>query len=240
MAFRAVARSPAALVCTLVGAVAVGVVVALGVVAGLALRGVVDDPLFLGGLGHLLYGLLAALVLALAGVVWLPFGAGVAYAAGRRARGDAATVRETVRAVAARDEALYRWVRTRAAVGPVAERVLGEEDVAPNEVVVGCTAFVVPALVLDASGLRRAVELANRVTPRPGRGRVLSASLGASALASVVGFVALSAATEPSPGAAAVVAGGLLVSGCVVTAALDAAWRAEAYATADLSDGFVG
>ncbi|PSQ16416.1 hypothetical protein BRC99_00980 [Halobacteriales archaeon QS_7_69_60] len=43
----------------------------------------------------------------------------------------------------------------------------------------------------------------------------------------------------PLAAAGAPLAAGLLVVGLVLTAALDAAWRAERYASRDLSEGFV-
>jgi hypothetical protein len=241
MALGAYLRSPAALVWTVLGAVAVGAVLAVGwlVVEAMRESAVVADPRFLGGLGDLLYLLVLLVFLAALVVVWLPFEAGIAHAVGRRVRGDRVSLRESARAVRVCGRALARWLKTRVAVGPVAERVITEDDVAPNEVAVGCEKFVVPALLLDAPGmLPRAVERANRVPPLPAHERLIAGALGATGvLAATVVFVEFGApdslAAVATPLAAAVV-----VLGGVVTAALSAAWRARVYVSQDLSEGF--
>ena len=240
MAVRAYLRSPVAVAWTLLGAVAVGAVVALAwLLAGAVRASVGSNPLFLGGLGHLLY--LAGFLL-LAGaiaVVWLPFGAGVAYAVGRGARGDPASFRRSVTAVLDGGRTLLRWLKTRAAVGPLAERILTEDDVAPGEVAVGCAKFVVPAVVLDSPGaLPRAVERANRVTPRGGHERVLVGGICATGLGAAGALVGGVVAPDPLATLAAPLAAGLFVVGVAFTAALDAAWRATVYASEDLSEGF--
>ena len=231
-------RSPVAIVWTLLGGVVVGALGVGGWVVAATLRAAARvNPLFLGGLGELLFLLALSVVAAVLAVVWLPFGAGVAYAVGRRARGRPAGVRSSVTAVLDGAAEGARWLKTRAAVPGVAERLLTEDDVAPTEVVTGCRPFVVPALVLDApDALERAVDRANRVPPRPGRERLWAGCLGASLLAAAGSY--LGGVTGTVPGVDASVAGGLLVAGVVVTAALDAAWRAETYATEDLSEGF--
>ncbi len=232
---RAYVRSPAAALSTLLGGVAVGVVVVAGIRVALAVGDLeaLDNPMFLGGFGPLLYGVVLALGVAAVAVVWLPFGAAVAYAVGRGVRDGRASVGETATATLDASEPLYRWVRTRAAVGPLAERVLTEDDVASTEVAAGCARYVVPAAVLDAPALPGAVERANRVTPRPGRERVPLAC------AAVFGALAIGSYVVDPGGLGVVLALGVGVVGCVLAAALDTAWRAGVYATQDLSEGFV-
>jgi len=241
MAVRAYLRSPAALVWTVLGGLAVGAVVAAAWLLAAAVRAsaVVATPALFAGLGALLALLAVVVLLGLLAVVWLPFGAGVAYAVGRRARGSRAPLSASASAVRRSGRGLARWLKTRAAVGPLAERLVTEDDVAPNEVVVGCTKYVVPALLLDAHGsLPRAVERANRVTPQAGHERLLVGCLGATGLLAVA--VALGGGTLPAPFAAPgpTLPVAVLVAGGVLTAALDAAWRASVYATQDLSEGF--
>ena len=241
MAVRAYLRSPVALAWTLSGAVAVGAVAGPGAyVAGiLRARTAVAEPTILGGLGELLYLVVLCLVLGVAAVVWLPFAAGVAYAVGRRTRGETAVGRASVTAVLDGLPVMLRWVKTRTAVPGLGEYLLTEDDVAPTEVVTGCEPYVLPALVVDSpASLERAVDRANRVTPGHGRELGWVAALG----------VTLSAAAGGYAGARFFVAGftataiavGVLVVGVVLTAALDAAWRAETYARQDLEAGFVG
>lgn len=229
---RAYARSPAAVLYTLAGGLAVGAVAAAGLWTALAFRGLgaAANPQFLGGLGQLVYVAVFGLVAVAVAVVWLPFGAAVAYAVGRRVRGEGASLGETTTALLDSGELLYRWLRTRTAAGPLAERVLGDDDVAPTEVAAGCAAFVVPAAVLDAHTLPQAVERANRVTPRPGRERLPLACLAVAAAAAGGALLWAPAGTY----LALVVA----VAGCVLAAALDTAWRAGVYASQDLSEGF--
>ena len=122
----------------------------------------------------------------------------------------------------------------------VADRLLDADDVAPQEVTAGGEPFVVPALVLDApDALEIAVERANRMTPEPGRERLSLGCLGATALAAGGAYLGGAVVVGPLAAAGAPLAAGLLVVGLVLTAALDAAWRAERYASQDLSEGFV-
>lgn len=239
MPVRAYLRSPAAVAWTLSGGVAVGVIAAVGVYAatGLRARAVATDPLFLGGLGELLYLVALFVLLAVAAVVWVPFGAGVAYAVGRRTRDRPASLRGSVTAVLDGLPSLGRWLKTRTALPGVGDYVLGEDDVAPTEVVTGCEPFVVPALVLDApTSLERAVDRANRVTPGAGRERLLAGCLAATVAAAAAGYLGGTVVAVGLAGPALSV--GLLVVGLVVTAALDAAWRARTYAGQDLGEGF--
>lgn len=235
---RALLRSRAAVGCTLLGAVAVGAVFAVGWQLAMVLRtsAIAVQPMFLGGLGQLLYLVMLAVMACLVALVWYPFGAGVAYAVGRQARGGTASFAASLAAVRNAAVPLARWLKTRVAVGPLAERVLSEEDVAPNEVVVGSEAFVVPAVVLDSpTSLPRAVDRANRIAPQPGRGRAAAAPFGATV--AVVIAVALALAgpvvSLSSPVAPVSIAAGLGVLGLVVTAAVDTAWRAHTYATVE-------
>ena len=182
MAVDAYLRSPVALAWTLCGAGAIGAVAGPGVyLAGqLRTRTAVAEPTFLGGVGELLYLVVVLLIVAVAAFVWLPFGAGVARAVGRRTRGSSASVRESLGAVLDGLPSLLRWVKTRTAVPGLGEYLLTEDDVAPTEIVSGCEPFVVPAVVLDAPrSLERAVDRANRVTPRAGRERLWAGALGA-------------------------------------------------------------
>jgi uncharacterized membrane protein len=241
MAVRVYLRSPAALAWTLLGVLAVGAVAVVGwLVTGAIRSSVGSNPLFLGGLGHLLFLVTFPALLAVLAVVWLPFEAGVVHVVGRRVRGDPVSFRRSVSALLDAGRALASWLKTRAAVGPLADRLLDEDDVAPNEVVVGCAKFVVPALLLDApDSLPRAVERANRVTPRAGHERLVFGGLGATGLAVAGVLFGRPWAPEPVAAVAAPLAVGLLVAGVVLTAALDAAWRASVYASQDLSEGFV-
>ncbi len=238
MAVRAYLRSPAALAWTLGGVVAVGAVAAGAAAAAmLRARATAAGPTFLGGVADLLYLVAVSLLFAVAALVWLPFGAGVVAAVGRRRRGEPASVRDSVGAVLDGLPALARWVKTRTAVPGLAEYTLTDDDVAPTEVVTGCEPYVVPAVVLDVpTSLKRAVDRANRVTPRPGRERLWAAALGATLVAAGGGYAG-SAIVEIRVTPTAVTAA-VLVVGLVVTAALDAAWRAETYAGQDLDKGF--
>lgn len=241
MAVRAYLRSPAAIAWTLFGAVAVGAVCGLGwlALAAVGSSAVGGNSLAAGGIAELIYLVVVLILFAVLVVVWLPFGAGIAFAVGRRTRGDRVSFGRSVAAVHTSGRSLARWLKTRAAVGPLAERILTEDDVAPNEVVVGCEKFVVPALLLDAPGaLPRAVERANRVAPQSGHERLVAGSLGATgvlaaALAFAEGGSAASIAAVATP-----LAAGVVLLGVVVTAALSAAWRASVYASQNLSDGF--
>ncbi|WP_336136542.1 hypothetical protein [Natronomonas amylolytica] len=231
MGLRALLGSRAAVGCTLLGAVAVGAVFAVGWRLAMLVRAsaMTAHPLFLGGFSRLLYLVALLALAAVVALVWYPFGAGVAYAVGRRARGETATTGDSLAAVRDAAVPLARWLKTRVAVGPLAERVLSEDDVAPNEVVVGCEAFVVPAVVLDSpTSLPRAVDRANRITPQPGRGRAAVVPVGATVAVVVVAALALGA-----PVASVTIAVDLGVLGLVVTAAVDTAWRAHRYVTAE-------
>jgi hypothetical protein len=98
---------------------------------------------------------------------------------------------------------------------------------------------VVPALVLDApTSLEGAVDRANRVTPRSGRERTWAAALGGTLVAAAGGYAGGTLGDVGVTGTALAV--GVLTAGLVVTAALDAAWRAETYASQDLEAGFLG
>lgn len=241
MAVRAYLRSPAALAWTLVGSVAVGAVLGIGWLCfeAIAASAVGSNPLATGGVAEVLYVAVLVAIGALLSIVWAPVDAGISYAVGRRVRGDRVSVRESAGAVRTSGRALLRWLKTRIAAGPIAERILSEDDVAPNEVAAGCEKFVVPALLLDAPGrLPRAVERANRVTPRPGHERLLAGCLGTTgivAAAVVAGGIWEPGALGPL---APVLAAAAVVLGGVLTAALSAAWRASVYASADLSEGF--
>lgn len=238
MAVRAILRSPAALAWTLAGGLAVGSVAAGGAAAAALLRARADAAgLLFFGFGDLLFLVAAALLVAVAALVWLPFGAGVAYAVGGRARREPASVRDSLGAVLDALPALARWTKTRTAVPGLGEYVLTEDDVAPTEVVTGCEPYVVPALVLDApASLQRAVDRANRVTPVGGRERLWAGGLAATVIAAGVGYAASTGAARWVTAPALALA--VLVVGLVVTAAVDAAWRAETYARQDLDAGF--
>lgn len=238
MAVRVYVRSPAALGCTLLGAIAVGTIVAIGLWIAVTFRDTVTNPAFLDGLGQLLYVALFGAVVVVARLVWLPFGAGVAYAVGQRVRGEPTTFGGTLAAVGDRSECLYRWGKTYVAVGPLADHLLSEDDVASDEVAAGCEPFVIPAIVLDASTLTRAVERANRMTPQPGRERLWIAGLGATAAVVAVVFSVGRTVPEPFDAVAMPVVVGSLIVGVVVTAAVDVAWRADVYASRNLSEGF--
>jgi hypothetical protein len=233
---RALFSSRAAVGCTLLGAVAVGAVAAVGWRLAMVLHAsaVAVDPLLLGGLGRLLYLVLLVAVACLVALVWYPFGAGVAYAVGRRARGGTTTLGGTLAAVRNAAVPLARWLKTRVAVGPLAEHVVSEDDVAPNEVVVGSETFVVPAIVLDSpTSLARAVDRANRVPPESGRERVVLGGLAVTVLLVVAVAAGGVLATPLSDSLAVSLSVALAVLGLVVTASVDAAWRAKAYATAE-------
>ncbi|MFO7926199.1 MAG: hypothetical protein ACQET5_02525 [Halobacteriota archaeon] len=246
MSVRAYLRSPVALAWTLIGSIAVG-----GVIAGgwrfarfVASRTMIADPAFLGGLGLILaFGLIAVAVIGVLWAVWLPCSAAIAYAVGRRLRGRPATGAETIGVVDSRIEPLYRWSKTRVAIGPIADGALTDKDVSPAEVAVGCDAFVIPALVLDTPTLPSAVERANRVVPRPGRRRLQLAGLAGTALLAALGWGVdtLVYPTIPfstaEPAVPPIVAAAL-VGGVVVTAAIDTAWRVGVYVASDLDEGF--
>lgn len=249
MGVRAYLRSPAALAWTLAAILGVGATVAAGWQSAVALASttVIADATFLDGLGAIvLVAVVAGAVLAVSAAVWLPCSAAIAYAVGRRVRGRPAAVSETIGVVRARSEPLYRWAKTTVAVGPIADRILTENDTAPAEVAAGCGGFVVPAIVLDAATLPSAVERANRVVPQPGRQRVQLAGLaGTAILAAGFGWLASVSGTAgpalpasvPTPAPPVVIVAAAVI-GLVVTAAVDAAWRTGVYAGADPESGF--
>jgi hypothetical protein len=243
MSVHADIRSPVAIAWTLVAIVAIGAVVAIGwrVAAVLVSVSAIADPAFLGGLGEIVVVLLVAIaVLASAGIVWLPCSAAIAHAVGRETRDQRVTIPGTVAVIRARAEPLYRWAKTRVAIGPIAERLLTENDVGRPEIAVGCGGFVVPALVLDASTLPAAVERANRIVPVAGRRRIqLGGAIATAALAFLGWAVGTMLPIESLPAALALALVGVVV-GAVVTAAFDIAWRTETYATANRDDGFSG
>lgn len=241
---RAYVGSPVALAWTLLGAIVGGAVLAGGwrFARFVAARTMIADPAFLGGLGLVFaFCVVAVTVLGLLWIVWLPCSVAIAHAVGGTHRGRPPTGAETARRVASRAEPLYRWAKTRVAVGPLAERLLTEDDVSAAEVAVGCDAFVVPAIALDAPTLPFAVERANRVVPEPGRRQVQFVGVGATVVLVAVAW-GIGVALGSTPGAeivsSATLAGGVGVVGLVVTAAIDTAWRAGVYATSDPDDGF--
>ena len=250
MGVRTYVRSPAAIAWTLAAVVGIGATVAAGweLAVVLASSSAIADAAVLGDLGSVvLVAVVLASVAIVSAAVWLPCAAGIAYAVGRRTRGQSAPIPATIAVVRARSEPLYRWAKTTVAVEPLADRLLTEGDTAPAEVAAGCRGFVLPAIVLDAATLSAAVDRANRVVPRPGRERIqLGGLVGTIALAvggwglgtALGGPVAarpVTASLPPSP--ALLVAGGVV--GLVATAALDVAWRAGVYADSDPDDGFV-
>jgi hypothetical protein len=242
MPVRAYLRSPAALGWTLLGVLATGVVLGAGWAGVLAIRasGVGGTTLATGGIADLLYLVLLVAVGAVLSVVWTPIAGGIAYAMGRQARGDRASVRRSASAVRTSGRPLLRWLKTRLTPGPFADRLLTEDDVASTEVAAGCEKFVVPALLLDAPGdLRRAVDNANRVTPRPGHGRILAAGVAVTGLLAAGAFFGSGAAPAPVATVTIPLTVAVVVIGLAVTAAVGVAWRASVYATADLSDGFL-
>lgn len=240
MAARQFFGSPVAVALAVLGALAVAPFVAVGLAVAAVYRstGLATDPAFLGGFGRLGYLAVAVPVVAIAALVWLPFGAGICHAVGRQVRGRPTNLRATASGVLDRAEPLARWTKTRVAVGPVADAILTEDDVHPGEIAVGCVGFVVPALLLDAPKLSTAVERANRVPPESPRDPTAYAPLVVTAVAAV-GVVAWTIVSGgPSVAEALAVVVALLFAGGVLTAALDAAWRASVYAAADTSDGF--
>jgi len=248
MGVRTYLRTPAALAWTLVGIVGVAATVTAGwqLLVALASNTVIADAAFLDGIGVIaLVAAVAGSVLAVSAAVWLPCSAAISYAVGRRSRGRSATFWGAFGVVRSRSEPLYRWAKTIVAIGPIADRILTEKDITPTEVVAGCEAFVVPAIVLDAPALPSAVDRANRVVPSPGRRRIQTVGVGTTAalavgcwgLASVAGVPSLPIGSTVSIPSVLFVA--VSVIGLVITAAVDAAWRAATYADADTDAGFV-
>lgn len=242
MGVRVFVTSPTGVFLAVLGAITLTPVVVAGWYLAVAYwaTGLATDPAFLGGFGRLVYVAIAGLVAAVAALLWLPFGAGIAYAVGRETRGRSASPREAVSTVLDSLEYLARWAKTRAALGPLADTLLSEDDVHPNEVAAGCAGFVVPALLLDASALPEAVERANRVPPEATRGLVALVPLAATlvVVGGVLAWGAIPGGPLPTPLLALAVA--VSVLGGVVIATLDAAWRANVYAAADTADGFRG
>jgi hypothetical protein len=245
MSVRIYLRTPAALAWTLLAVVAVGAVVALGwqLAFVLAASPLLAGTAFSGELAAvLLLAFVTLSVAAAAAAVWLPCSAAIAHTVGRRSRRGTAAAGGSASVLRSRAEPLYRWAKTRLATVPKAERILTEDDVAPTELLVGCDAFVVPAIVLDAPTLPTAVERANRIVPQPGRRRVQLTGIAATtALALSGGFLGSwigPITVLPAPTPLVFAAAGALV-GIVVTAAIDTAWRASVYASADPDDGFL-
>ena len=249
MGVRTYVRSPTAIAWTLAAVIGIGATVAAGweLAVVLASSSAIADSAVLGELGAVvLLAVVLAAVAAVSAAVWVPCAAAIAYAVGRRVRGHPVSVSATLGVVRARSEPLYRWMKTTVAVGPLADRLLTENDTAPAEIAAGCGGFVLPAIVLDAPTLSAAVDRANRVVPRPGRERIQLGGLAATAVLAAGGWglgTALDgpllvrpvvATVPPSP--ALLVVG--VVVGLVTAAALDTAWRAGTYADADPDDGF--
>ncbi len=238
MSVRPYLRSPVAIGWTLVGAVAIGAVVAAALrLAVLAERStlVVDPTATAEGFGFVLTLAFTTVTIAVAALVWLPCSLAVAHAVGNRHRGRSVSIGESIDRVSSRVEPMYRWVKTRIAVEPIADRILSENDVSPAEVAVGCDAFVVPAMALDAPTLRAAVGRANQAVPQPGRERVLFAGFGSTVLlvTAAVGTAMLSDLASVGS-----LVSGVVIVGVVLTAALDTAFRTGAYAGQDPDDGF--
>ena len=245
MSVRISPRTPAALAWTLFAVVAVGAVVASGWQLALVLAAspLLAETAFFGELAVvILLAFVALSVAAAAAAVWLPCSAAIAYAVGHRSRGGKAALGGSISAVRSRSEPLYRWAKTRLATVPKAGRILTEDDVAPTEIVVGCDAFVVPAIVLDAPTLPMAVERANRIVPRPGRMRLqIIGTVGTVALTlagGLLGYFAGPLAGLPVSTLSAFAVAGAVI-GVVLTVATDTAWRASVYANADPDDGFL-
>jgi hypothetical protein len=239
MGVRVYLRSPVALAWTLLGTGAVAGIVAVAFRLGrLAARSpVVADPTVVGGLvGFLLTVGFGGAVLAASGLVWLPCSLGVAYAVGSRIRAEPASFGGSLDRIRTRVEPLYRWVKTRLSIGPIGGRLLGEKDVSPAEIAVGCGGFVVPAVALDAPTLQIAVGRANRAIPQPGRERVLAVGLGSTGVL-VAGALAVGTFGGLGPRVRTLAVGAAIV-GSVLTAALDTAWRTGAYAGQDVEEGF--
>lgn len=240
MSVRAYLRSPVALAWTLLGVIAVGgVVAAAHRLAALAGRStLLADPTAPVTPGGFLFAVaFVAVTVAVAAVVWLPCSLAIAYAVGGRVRNAPVSLGGSIELLRARVEPLYRWVKTRVAIEPIADRLLFEDDVSPAEVAVGCDAFVVPALALDAPTIRSAVGWANRAVPQPGRERFVLGGIGSTGVL-VVGVFAANAAVGTGPLSAQTIALGAAVVGVVLTAAVDTAWRTGAYAGQDLNEGF--
>lgn len=238
MSVRAYLRSPVAIAWTFVGTVAIGAIVAAAFrIATLAgrLPFVAVSPTSAGE--FVLTLVFATVVIAVAALLWLPCSLAVAYAVGSRVRGEPASLGGSIDRLSSRIEPLYRWVKTRIAVGPVADRILSENDVSPAEVAVGCDAFVIPALALEAPTLRTAVGRANRAVPQPGRERILLVGLGSTVLLAVAG-VAVGAVSGSAVLSSELLASGGVIVGAALTAALDTAWRTGVYADQDLEEGF--
>lgn len=241
MSVRPYFGSPVALAWTLIGMIAVGGIFAASFrLAALAEQSaIVPAPTVRVGITGFLFTLVFVVgPLAIAAVVWLPCSLAVGYAVGSRIRDDPISFADSIDLLRARREPLYRWVKTRIAIEPIADRLLGEGDVSPAEIAVGCGVFVVPALALDSPTLRTAVGRANRAIPQSGRERIVLFGLGSTGVL-IVGALAVGTVGGESLLPTGVFALAFAVVGTVLTAALDTAWRVKAYTEQDLDDGFV-
>jgi hypothetical protein len=241
MSVRPYLRSPLALVWTLIAMLAVGGIFAasLRLVTLSARSPIAPDPAAPVSITGSLFTLVfVAGTLAVAAIAWLPCSLAIAYAVGSRIRNDPISFGDSIDLLRARVEPLYRWVKTRIAIDPIADRLLGENDVSPAEIAVGCGGFVVPALALDSPTLQTAVGRANRAIPQSGRERILLLGLGSTGLLVVVAITVGTGGGAFLPSARAF-ALAVAVVGSILTAALDTAWRVEAYLGQDLDEGFV-
>ena len=242
MGVRTYFRSPLAVFWTLVGLCLVAGVVAVSVRLGALAGGspFVAGPSAAGGFANVAFvSVFALAVVGVSALVWLPCSLAVAYAVGNETRGRPVSLGDSIELLRSRRTPLYRWVKTRLAIDPIADRILTDEaDVRPAEVAVGCDAFVVPVLALDAPTLRAAVGRANRAIPRPGRRRVLINGFGLTGLliaGAVIAGTVRSGVLPPT----AILALAAAVVGAVFTAAIDTAWRVGTYVGQDIDEGFV-
>ncbi len=231
MAVRGYVRSPPAVALTVLAAFTIGGILTVGwwAVTAVQSSSLVNNPYVLGGFGQLTAVLLAFLFVGIAILMWIPFGAGISYAVGRTLRGNPPSLSRTIGGVLAKVAPLARWTKTRFAVGPFAEYILGPDDIAQNEVAVGCEKFVIPALLLDAATPAVAADHANYVTPPPGRERLQFMGFGATGLVSGVLFVGGFLGTDTVASLVVPLAASFLVIGIVLTAAIDTAWRTTVY-----------
>lgn len=240
MSVRPYLRSPTALAWTLIAMLAVGGIFAASLrIAALAAQSpIVPDPTVpVGTIGFLFTLVFVAGTLAVAAIVWLVCSLPIAYAVGSRIRNDPISFGDSIDRLRARVEPLYRWVKTRIAIDPVADRLLGENDVSPAEIAVGCGAFVVPALALDSPTLQAAAGRANRAIPQSGRERIILLGLGSTGIsvAATVAVGTVGGAFRPPTGVFELAVAAV---GAILTAALDTAWRVDAYIGQDLDEGF--
>ncbi len=241
MSVRSYLRSPVSIAWTFIGALgAVCISIVTILTWDLIVRSTtVITPAILDGFGgFVVVSLLVSLAVFLVGLLWLPCSLAIAYAVGSLHHGVSVSFGDSITLLRRRMKPLYRLVKTRLAVGPIADRLLTEDDVAPIEIAVGCDAFVVPALALDASTLRLAVGRANQAVPQPGRERTLLVGLGVT-VPLLVGSVAVGTFTAPDLSVdTRLLAVGSIAIGAVFTATLDIVWRTETYVQQDLDDGF--